>query len=376
MNRTISLGVVALCLCASLAVAEDTGAQSNPIVSVPRSKSLPARRETLSGSRRIRTDAKTIIELPGMAAWPDSFIYDQGNLGSAISNAIAFVVKYFSVRQFGLNGHLDPSRLYLYWNARHFEQTVMPESGINTNIDSGTSVFGALLSLKETGCAPESVNWNIGTVRNSELVGTYVYKGWAYSDNTTQFKIKPDPMSYTIALTEDISFDSVGKGQHGLDAQSDLSDESLPRVNPFPSLCKNIESYDIASPYRQTNRTIPNTVAEKAEVQTKIVRALTNGHPVLIGFDLDRSFYNASLTGLVPMPNPSAFSSIGRHTVVIVGYGPYISSTPSTMYFKAINSWGLWGDKGYLYFPYEYITSVNLFQEEIFDMWHPSNPSN
>jgi C1A family cysteine protease len=344
---------------------------------VPRSKSLPARRETLSGSRRIRTDAKTIIELPGMAAWPDSFIYDQGNLGSAISNAIAFVVKYFSVRQFGLNGHLDPSRLYLYWNARHFEQTVMPESGINTNIDSGTSVFGALLSLKETGCAPESVNWNIGTVRNSELVGTYVYKGWAYSDNTTQFKIKPDPMSYTIALTEDISFDSVGKGQLSLGAQSDLWDESLPKVNPFPSLCKNITSYDIASPYRKTNPAILNTVAEKAEVRTKIVNALAKGHPVLIGLYLDNSFYNASTRGLVPLPNLATFQPIGGHTVVIIGYGPYISSNPQTMYFKAINSWGSkWGDKGYLYFPDEYITNVNRFQAEIFDMWHPSNPRN
>ena len=44
------------------------------------------------------------------------------------------------------------------------------------------------------------------------------------------------------------------------------------------------------------------------------------------------------------------------------------------MYFKAINSWGLWGAKGYVYLPDDYITNVNTFQEEIFEMWHPSNP--
>ncbi len=351
-----------MCLCAFLALAADTGAQSNQIANVQSSKSRPA-----AGGK--------IIELPGIAVWPDSFIYHQGNLGSATSNAIAFVVKYFSVRQFGQAGHLDPSRLYLYWNARHFAQTVEPDSGINTNLDSGTSVLGALLSLKETGCAPENVNWNIGTVSNSELVGTYVYKGWPYADNTTQFKKQPDPMSYTIALTEDISFDSVGKDQNGRGAQSNLSDESLPKVNPFPSLCKNIKSYDIASPYRKANPKIPNTVAEKAEVQTKIVNALAKGHPVLIGLLVADSFYKAQTTGVVPLPNLGTFSPIGGHTVVIVGYGPYISSTPSTMYFKAINSWGpTYGAKGYLYFPNEYITNVTIFQEEIFEMWHPSNP--
>ena len=58
--------------------------------------------------------------------------------------------------------------------------------------------------------------------------------------------------------------------------------------------------------------------------------------------------------------------------MVIIGYGPYVQSQPQTMYFKAINSWGLWGAKGYLYFPDDYITNVNTFQEEIFEMWHPS----
>lgn len=359
MNRTTSLGVIALCFCSSFVVAEDVTPQSSLVVDVPFSKAFPA----ASGK---------IIEIPGMDTWPSSLIYDQGNLGSDVSNAIAFVARYFSVRQFGINGHLDPSRLYLYWNARHFEKTVMPSSGIDTTIDSGTSVFGALLSLKETGCAPENVDWSIGTVNYSELTGSYNYKGWAYSDNSSQYKKQPDPMSYTIALTEDISFDSVGKGQIGLGVQRKLRDQSLPKVNPFPSLCKKIKSYDIAGPYRKANWKIKNTDAEKSEVRAKILNALGKGHPVLTGLYLDNSFYSAVGTGIVPTPKLDTFSPIGGHAVVIIGYGPYVKNQPQVMYYKAINSWGLWGAKGFVYLSDDYITNVNTFQEEIFEMWHPS----
>lgn len=361
MNRTAILGAIALCFCSSFAAAEDIPLQSSQIVDVPFSRGYPA----ASGK---------IIEIPGMDTWPSSLIYDQGNLGSFVSNAIAFVARYFSVRQFGLDGHLDPSRLYLYWNARHFEKTIMPDSGIDTTIDSTTSVFGALLSLKETGCAPENVDWDIGAVKSFDLVGTYKYKGWAYSDNSSQYKKQPDPMSYTIAMSEDISFDSVGKGQLGLGAQRKLRDQSLPKVNPFPNLCKKIKSYDIASPYRKVNWKTKNTDAEKAEVRTKIVNALAKGHPVLTGLFIDNSFYRASSTGIVPTPNLDTFNPIGGHAVVIIGYGPYVKSQPQVMYYKAVNSWGMWGDKGYLYFQDDYITNVNIFQEEIFEMWHPSNP--
>jgi C1A family cysteine protease len=121
---------------------------------------------------------------------------------------------------------------------------------------------------------------------------------------------------------------------------------------------------------------IKNTDAEKAAVRTKIVNALSKGHPVLTGLYLDNSFYKASSTGIVPVPNLDTFYPIGPHAVVIVGYGPYVSSKPQAMYFKAINSWGLWGDKGFLYFPDDYITNVNIFQEEIFEMWHPSIQNN
>ena len=360
MNRTASLGAIALCLC-SFAAAEDMPRQSSQIVDVPFSKAFSAA-------------AGKTIEIPAMDTWPSSFIYDQGNLGSVVSNAIAFVVRYFSVRQYGLNGDLGPSRLYLYWNARHFEQTIMPSSGVNTNIDSGTSVFGAMLSLNETGCAPENVDWDIGTVKSYDIEGAYKYKGWPYSDNSTQYKKQPDPMSYTVALTEDISFDSVGKGQVGLFALRKLRNQSLPKVNPFPSLCKKIKSYDIASPNRKANWNTKNTDAEKVDVRTRIINALAKGHPVLTGLLVDNSFYRASSTGIVPTPNLDTFYPIGGHAVVIIGYGPYVKIQPQVMYYKAVNSWGMWGDKGYLYFQDDYITNVNIFQEEIFEMWHPSNP--
>ena len=45
----------------------------------------------------------------------------------------------------------------------------------------------------------------------------------------------------------------------------------------------------------------------------------------------------------------------GGHAVCIVGYDE------SKQTFKVRNSWGeKWGDDGYCYFPFEYITNPNL----------------
>jgi C1A family cysteine protease len=46
---------------------------------------------------------------------------------------------------------------------------------------------------------------------------------------------------------------------------------------------------------------------------------------------------------------------LGGHAVTLVGY----DDTKGT--FKVRNSWSAkWGDKGYCYFPYDYITDSNL----------------
>lgn len=84
---------------------------------------------------------------------------------------------------------------------------------------------------------------------------------------------------------------------------------------------------------------------------------LANGIPFVLGFTVYSSFESQAVasTGIVPMPNLQTESILGGHAVLCVGYDD------STKLFKCRNSWGAsWGDKGYFYMPYDYLTNVNL----------------
>ncbi len=87
-----------------------------------------------------------------------------------------------------------------------------------------------------------------------------------------------------------------------------------------------------------------------------IKSALASGFPVVFGFAVYESFESDAVakTGIVPMPLPTE-RSLGGHSVSIVGYDD------SKQMFIVRNSWGTnWGDKGYFYQPYQYVTNPNL----------------
>jgi C1A family cysteine protease len=92
--------------------------------------------------------------------------------------------------------------------------------------------------------------------------------------------------------------------------------------------------------------------------QIKQCLALTT-QPVLIGINVYESFETPEVakTGIVPMPKPGE-QLLGGHDVAIFGYDD------AKQCFKVLNSWGeAWGDKGFFYLPYAYLTS------EAFDYW-------
>ncbi|CAF3348813.1 unnamed protein product [Rotaria sp. Silwood1] len=89
---------------------------------------------------------------------------------------------------------------------------------------------------------------------------------------------------------------------------------------------------------------------------------LAQGFPFAFGLKLFASFDQATNIGVVPMP--SAFDrsrqSHGNHALLAVGY------SDRSQAFIVRNSWGEdWGDKGYCYIPYDYITNT----EYCFDVW-------
>jgi C1A family cysteine protease len=98
------------------------------------------------------------------------------------------------------------------------------------------------------------------------------------------------------------------------------------------------------------------TYMRVAQDLTHLKACLTDGNPIVFGFNVFESFESDEVakTGMVPMPLPKE-KNIGGHAVVIVGYDD------DKQVFIVRNSWGEdWGDHGYFYMPYAYVTDNKL----------------
>lgn len=84
---------------------------------------------------------------------------------------------------------------------------------------------------------------------------------------------------------------------------------------------------------------------------------VTNKTPIIFGFMVYDSFMkdNVVTTGIVPYPNIQTESLLGGHCMLIIGFDDVKQN------FICANSWGTsWGDKGFCYIPYTYLTDPNL----------------
>ena len=91
---------------------------------------------------------------------------------------------------------------------------------------------------------------------------------------------------------------------------------------------------------------------------TSLKSALTTYNvPIVFGIMVYSSFMSNSVakTGVVPMPNTKSEKLLGGHCICMVGYDD------SKQLFTCANSWGTtWGNKGYFYLPYSYVTNPSL----------------
>ncbi len=83
---------------------------------------------------------------------------------------------------------------------------------------------------------------------------------------------------------------------------------------------------------------------------------LADGDPIVFGFSVYQSFEGDQVaqTGIMPMPSAKE-GIVGGHAVLAVGY----SDDNECVIVR--NSWSSsWGDAGYFYMPFAYITNQNL----------------
>jgi C1A family cysteine protease len=97
--------------------------------------------------------------------------------------------------------------------------------------------------------------------------------------------------------------------------------------------------------YKKINQTI-----------SQIKMALKTGYPIVFGVSIYESFESleAYSTGNISMPNLDE-KMLGGHAIALVGFND------KKRHFIFRNSWGKeWGDKGYGYIPYNYVSDPNL----------------
>jgi len=91
-------------------------------------------------------------------------------------------------------------------------------------------------------------------------------------------------------------------------------------------------------------------------VITEMKKCLAGGFPIIFGMSVYDSFMSeaAAATGNIPMPATDEQIQ-GGHALLCVGYDD------AKKVFIVRNSWGTsWGDKGYCYIPYDYLTNADL----------------
>lgn len=90
--------------------------------------------------------------------------------------------------------------------------------------------------------------------------------------------------------------------------------------------------------------------------QNTMKGCIAEGFPFVFGITVYESMMtdDVAKTGIVPMPTTQE-KVVGGHAILAVGFDD------KTQRFKFRNSWGTtWGDKGYGYLPYAYLTDHNL----------------
>ena len=113
----------------------------------------------------------------------------------------------------------------------------------------------------------------------------------------------------------------------------------------------------LASAYEQA---LPHRISKYLSIRGTDIHhmkdCLAQGYPFVFGFTVYESFESPEVakTGIMPMPKPTE-SVLGGHAILCVGYDDV------RQVFIVRNSWGEgWGDKGYFYMPYAYITDPGL----------------
>jgi C1A family cysteine protease len=178
-----------------------------------------------------------------------------------------------------------------------------------------------------------------------------------------QFFEKKDKVPYIELSRLFVYYDErVAENTINIDSGAQLRDgiKTLAKLGVCSETCwpYNIQNFAIQPDHRCYREAANHRILIYYRINTldDMKHCLNNGYPFVFGFSCYQSMEteNVVKTGIIPMPTGKE-RLLGGHAVMAIGYND------NTKKFIIRNSWGVgWGDKGYGYIDYEYLTNRNL----------------
>jgi len=155
----------------------------------------------------------------------------------------------------------------------------------------------------------------------------------------------------------------VVEGSVSDDSGAKLSD-GIKVVNQYGCAHENVWPYDPSLLTKKPDEKVYNDAAQHIISQTSaldgsdidnIRECIADGFPFVFGMTVFEDFEQVGKNGNNTMSITPSGSCLGGHAVMAVGYDD------DQRVVTVRNSWGPdWGDKGYFYMPYEYISNTQL----------------
>lgn len=212
--------------------------------------------------------------------------------------------------------------------------------------------------------------YKMPTIINQGNLGSCTGCAFAYMFNYIEIKqmnkliIKPSPLYIYYnerVLRDTINYDSGAEIYDGIVA---IRNHGVCDITRWPYNAQKFKIKPSIQSYAQGKLFKSVTSSNINQNIDDLKNVLNNNLIFVFGFLVYESFetINVEKTGMVPFPDINNEKILGGHAVVCVGYDDKKRSLEGVDgMFICANSWGTkWGEGGYFYFPYSYMTNSEL----------------
>ena len=202
-----------------------------------------------------------------------------------------------------------------------------------------------------TGCPPVYDQGHLGSCTANALAGAFEFD--------LKKQSKPDfmPSRLFIYYNERVLINTVNSdsGAYIRDGIKTMNKDGVCPENEWPYDIAKFTQKPPAKCYKDALKSQIKSYRRLINTLNQLQGCLAEGFPFVFGFTVYESFMTQEVanSGIMPMPKRSE-KVMGGHAVMAVGYDD------KRQVFIVRNSWGKeWGDDGYFYMPYAYITDTN-----------------